>query len=93
MNNQQAIDRLVKHLEWDMHWKKISGFHAVRRCRKNQDFIWRAFTAKLRKKAIVEACGLRLTMILTLKWNGVNCQAMKKSLPGCRYLNPIKEND
>ena len=26
----------------------------MRRCRKNQDFIWRAFTAKLRKKAIVE---------------------------------------
>ena len=47
MNNQQAIDRLVKHLEWGwtketveaikwgyMHWKKLSGFHAMRRCRR-----------------------------------------------------------
>lgn len=99
MNNQQAIDRLVKHLEWGWTEETVEaikmGIHALKETQ------WIPTSERLPEDntdVIVYFCSGTVTEMRYWGngiFQGIYEHTKKQLLPGCRYRNRIrrKQND
>lgn len=97
MNNQQAIDRLVKHLEWGWTEETVEaiemGIHALKETQ------WIPCSEKMPEdNTDVIVCFYSGTVTEMRYWGngifqGIYEHTAKQLLPGCRCRNLIKEND